>query len=297
MPLIAQFAPQYPGAIVVPAHASNVYQPQNHGGVPNKPRGIVLHTPEERADNIEVTPYYFQNAGLEASTHYYSDSDGDIFQMVPEDCAAIANGLKGKPLPSWAVPGTSLNWQTLSIEIEGYAHSIHETMPVGGPQFTALAKWIRHRAAAYGIPLDREHIIGHYQVADNRSDPGAKFPWAALMAALQEDDMWEPCEERSPFFDQPKNQTVGPSNQQFNLYGDFPNLGKFKAVRVEATIDPTFTGALILKQGDGKYAGAADSRQARVVADLYPRSDGVAPYAVLTSAIKWRSLRALAVLR
>jgi N-acetyl-anhydromuramyl-L-alanine amidase AmpD len=189
MPLIDTFAPQYPGAIVVPCNASNCYQPQNHGGVPNKPRGIVLHTPEERADNIEVTPYYFQNAGLDASTHYYLDNDGDWYQMVPESFGAIANGLNGKPLPSWALANTSLNWQTLSVEIEGYAHSIHETMPVGGVQFNSLAAWITHRAQAHGIPLDREHIVGHYQVADNRSDPGAKFPWAALMVALQEDAM------------------------------------------------------------------------------------------------------------
>ena len=187
------FIPDYPGSIVVPAHSSNwrTYA--------NVPKGFVLHTPEEAADNNEVTPYYFQTANLFASTHYYADNDGDIYQMVQEKWSPMANGVLGKPYPKWADPNVNLNSQTLNIEIEGRAATIGQTMPVGGVQFDALVKWIKHRGAAYGIPLDREHIIGHYQVANNRSDPGATFPWEALIAALQEEDdmaerVW--CAER-----------------------------------------------------------------------------------------------------
>lgn len=174
----------YPGAIWIPAH------PTNWRTYPNTPQGWVLHTPEEAADNNEVTPYYFQTPNLSASTHYYLDNDGDVYQMVPEKYSPIANGVKGKPYPSWANPNINLNSQSLNVEIEGRAASIGQTMPVGGVQFNALVKLIKHRCAAYGIPLDREHIIGHYQVSNDRSDPGATFPWAALMAEL-EDDMAE----------------------------------------------------------------------------------------------------------
>ena len=160
------FLPDYPGAIVVPAH------PTNWRTYANVPKGFVLHTPEEPADNNETTPYYFQNPNLSASTHYYLDNDGDWYQMVQEKFSPIANGLKGKPCPSWANPAVNLNSQTLNIEMEGYAAGIAQTFIVGGPQFNSLVKWLRHRGAAYSIPLDREHIIGHYEVADNRSDPG-----------------------------------------------------------------------------------------------------------------------------
>lgn len=193
---LVSFTADYPGAIVVPAHFSNWRK------YPNTPKGFVLHTPEEDADNIEVTPYYFQTPNLDASTHYYGDSDGDIYQMVEERWSPIANGVIGKPWPKWADPSYNLNSQTLNIEIEGRAATIGQTMPVGGPQFNALVRWIKHRATKYGIPLDRDHVIGHYQVANNRSDPGATFPWAALMAALQEDDMaaiqmvWNPDFQR-----------------------------------------------------------------------------------------------------
>ena len=189
-----RFTPDYPGAEVVPAHVSNWRL------LPNRPKGFVLHTPEEPADQQESTPVWFSQAhpGSEGSTHYYLDNDGDVYQMVQEKWSPIANGVLGKPYPSWANPNISLNGQSLNVEIEGYAGNIHNSMPVGGVQFQSLVKLIKHRCAAYGIPTDREHIIGHYQVASNRTDPGARFPWVELIAALQEEDdvaiecVWNP---------------------------------------------------------------------------------------------------------
>ena len=35
-----------------------------------------------------------------------------------------------------------------------------------------MVGWIKDCATRHGIPIDRAHVIGHYQVADNRSDPG-----------------------------------------------------------------------------------------------------------------------------
>ena len=170
----------YPGTThVVPAHPSNYYPQSGHNGIPNRPRALVLHTPEEGADDNEVTPRYFSQQNFnedgsprQASTHYYADSDGDWYQLVPELCAAIANGLKGKPMPAWADPNTSLNWQTLSVEMEGYAATIHKTMPRGGAQWNAVVRWVADRCATHSIPLDRAHVIGHYEVANNRTDPG-----------------------------------------------------------------------------------------------------------------------------
>lgn len=181
------FAADYQGAIVYPAHPSNYYLPQNHNNIPNRPRAWVLHTPEEPSDDNETTPAFFAGPNRQASTHYYLDSDGDVFQLVPESCGAIANGLRGRPPPSWADLSTSLNWQTLSVEIEGFASSIHETMPIEGVQYMALLRLIRDRAARWNIPLDREHIIGHYQVASDRTDPGLRFPWDDLMLDLTRD--------------------------------------------------------------------------------------------------------------
>jgi len=179
----------YRHALIWPAHANNFYRPENRPNrQPNQPRGWVLHTPEEPVDGYPGTPNWFANPSANASTHYYVHGNGDVYQMVPESCAAIANGVLGKPYPKWADPNHSLNWQSLNVEIEGYAHNIHQTLEVGGPQWKGLVRLLSDRALAYGIPLDREHIIGHYQVASNRTDPGPLFPWDALIRDLQEEE-------------------------------------------------------------------------------------------------------------
>lgn len=178
----------YPGAIWVPAH------PNNYGGygVGNTPRALVLHTPEEAADNDEVTPRWFQNPAAGGSTHYYADNDGDLYQMVRDYDCPWANGNQGgvnrtwkgvrDAWPPWAQVGVSLNCQTLSIEIEGRAASIGDTLT--DAQFMTVVAWCRFKAQQYAIPIDRDHIIGHFEVSTDRTDPGAGFPWARLMAAL-----------------------------------------------------------------------------------------------------------------
>lgn len=182
------FQPDYPGAIVVPAHADNF---GGYGRL-NVPRAWVLHTPEEPADDYESTPDWFANPQAQASTHYYVDNDGDVYQMVSEQDCPWANGNRGgvnrtwkgikDAWPPWAEVGVSLNCQTLSVEIEGRAASIGDTLT--DVQFDALVRLIKHRGNVYGIPYDRDHVIGHFEIATDRTDPGIWFPWTRLMEAL-----------------------------------------------------------------------------------------------------------------
>lgn len=157
----------YPGAIV--------FEARNYGfgGKPgrlNQPKGWVIHTPEEPADERPNTPAYFATTDRLASTHYFVSFLGFVYQCVPERSGAYANTVEGKPYPEWADPHTNLNLQTLNVEVEGYAATIGRTM--SAPQAKALADLIRHRSLEYNIPVDRAHIIGHYEVSVNRSDPG-----------------------------------------------------------------------------------------------------------------------------
>lgn len=177
----------YPGAIAFPAHPSNTLGP------PCVPKGIVLHTPEEKADGYPGTPVWFAqpHPGAEGSTHYFVSYHGFMYQCVRESVAAIANGVIGKPYPLWANPGQSLNRQSTNIEIEGYAATIGQTMPRGSGQWKALIDWIVFECRKWNIPCDRAHIIGHYEVSNNRSDPGTLNINAVVQdaqAGLQEDD-------------------------------------------------------------------------------------------------------------
>jgi len=51
-------------------------------------------------------------------------------------------------------------------------------------QINALAELVSGIASRNGIPLDREHIIGHYQITNYKTDPGPAFPWAEFMQKL-----------------------------------------------------------------------------------------------------------------
>ena len=51
-------------------------------------------------------------------------------------------------------------------------------------QINSLANLVSDIASRYGIPLDREHIIGHYQITTYKTDPGPAFPWDDFMSKL-----------------------------------------------------------------------------------------------------------------
>ena len=161
------FKPDIKGAIVVPAHETNILRPVN------EPLVLVLHTPEEPADDYESTPVWFQRPNVGGSTHYYADNDGDLYQLVPERNGAIANGVTtGMRYPIRTNSNISLNYQSLSIEIEGFAISMHRTCRPGSRQWNLVVNWIISRCTRYRIPINRRNVIGHYEVASNRSDPG-----------------------------------------------------------------------------------------------------------------------------
>lgn len=176
--------PDYPGAIDYPAHSTNTLGP------PCQPKGWVLHTPEEKADGDPGTPRWFAafhaNPDQRGSTHYFVSYLGFVFQCVSEANAPIANGVLGKPYPAWANDKVSLNRQSLSVEIEGYAATIRDT--ISPAQTTALLGLLAYGCEKYGIPKDRAHIIGHYEVATNRTDPGT-LNIDALVAELQEEEV------------------------------------------------------------------------------------------------------------
>src|SRR3972149_11462170 len=140
----------YPGAIWWPAHESNTLGP------PCNPKGWVLHTPQEPADDYPGTPYYFAQPNKSASTHYFVSYLGFVWQMVSESVAPIANGvtMPARPYPVWANNQQSLNRQTLSVEIEGYSATIAQTISPG--QRNALLNLLRYGCAKYGIPIDRQ---------------------------------------------------------------------------------------------------------------------------------------------
>jgi N-acetylmuramoyl-L-alanine amidase len=109
------------------------------------------------------------------SSHYLVYEDGRIFQLVDEAKRAWHAG-RG----SWDGE-TDMNSCSIGIEIANGGHDFGlPDYPEGQVQSVmALVKAIMTRHG-----LDRQHVIGHSDLAPSRKpDPGEKFPWQRLADA------------------------------------------------------------------------------------------------------------------
>ncbi|WP_324784987.1 N-acetylmuramoyl-L-alanine amidase [Streptomyces sp. H51] len=155
-------APQavdYPPAEWQPASTSNYT-------VSNRPADhpldyVVIHvTQTTYADALAI----FQNPDKKVSAHYVVRSaDGQVAQCVRE--ADIA----------WHAGNWDYNTRSIGIEHEGW---------VDQPAWFTDALYERSAALTaaictkYGIPKDRAHIIGHYEVpGTDHTDPGPNWDW------------------------------------------------------------------------------------------------------------------------
>jgi len=143
--------PDYPDARFISAYPGHWY---TTGGHPYD--FVVIHDMEGYYLSVIS---YFQLSATQASAHYCINglqdnaSDrpaGDITQMVEEK--------------NWAWHARCWNYYSLGIEHEGF---------VSNPawftieQYLASAKLTRYMCLKYGIPMDRNHIIGHNQWQDS----------------------------------------------------------------------------------------------------------------------------------
>lgn len=139
-------------------------------------RYIVLHDTEISYD---ATLRAFQRPDAKVSAHYVVRSaDGHVAQMVRTKDVA------------WHAGNWYVNAQAIGIEQEGFATE-------GATWFTpemyrSTARLVKHLAARYGIPLDRQHILGHDTVPATvptgvrgmHWDPGPYWDWGHFFALL-----------------------------------------------------------------------------------------------------------------
>jgi hypothetical protein len=191
-----------------PVWGGNINGYRHHSGRMHQVRALVLHTPEEAADRNPQTPKYFGTPGVMRSTHYFAATPGDLIQMVADRDAAwgqgthdgnrVWKGVAGAWAP-WNPRHISNNQLSLGIEIEGHAATIDQT--ITPEQFETVARWIAYKSWQYDIPLDRDHVVGHYELALDKTDPG-KLPIEKLLRRARQlrsgDDLRRPRETPKP---------------------------------------------------------------------------------------------------
>ena len=118
----------------------------------------------------DAHPYFREICGLKVSAHFLVRRDGSVVQFVPVDRRAWHAGAS-----SWR--GRSrCNDFSVGIELEGC-----EEEPFEPAQYESLVSLIQDLRNT--LPI--RDIAAHSDVAPGRkTDPGARFDWARLLAAL-----------------------------------------------------------------------------------------------------------------
>lgn len=123
---------------------------------------------------------WMQNQKSEASAHYLVTKMGRIINLVKDEDTAWHCGIVKKP--KWKLyDGTNPNCYTIGIEHESFGEGLTEE------QYQATLWLHRQLISKWGIPVDRNHIIGHYMIDSiNRPNcPGKNFPWDRLINDLR----------------------------------------------------------------------------------------------------------------
>lgn len=123
------------------------------------------------------------------SAHYVISEEGEIIQLVEEDCIAWHAG------QSYWAGRTHLNRCSIGIELVNPGHGPNYR-PFSKAQMEALVELSQDIQARYPIPL--HHILAHSDIAPQRKqDPGELFDWDFLAdhgLGIAPRSLDEPCE-------------------------------------------------------------------------------------------------------
>src|SRR2546427_11461949 len=165
--------PDYPGATWIAANPANYSYANRPHDYPVQL--IVIHDIEGSAGSAIQR---FQDPTAEASAHYVVSDAGQIWQMVHEHDIA------------WHAGNWDYNTRAIGIEHEGYAYA--QPTWYTPTMYQASAKLAASICSRWGVPMDRNHVIGHAEVpdpnnpglyggADHHTDPGPYWDWSYYM--------------------------------------------------------------------------------------------------------------------
>ncbi|MCX5399910.1 N-acetylmuramoyl-L-alanine amidase [Streptomyces sp. NBC_00102] len=121
---------------------------------------VVVHvTQGSLASAVRV----FQDPAHLAAAHYVVGKDGSVIQMIRELDVAYHAGNR------------SYNERSVGIEHEGF---VDRPKDFTTAMYASSARLTASVCGRYGIPVDREHIIGHVEVpGTDHTDPGPYWDW------------------------------------------------------------------------------------------------------------------------
>ncbi|MDQ0987206.1 N-acetylmuramoyl-L-alanine amidase [Streptomyces sp. V2I9] len=156
----------YPGATWVAASDANWRRADRPADFPVD-RVIIHVTQGSFASAVKV----FQDPAHQAATHYIVGQDGRVVQMIRELDVAYQAGNR------------AYNERAVGIEHEGF---VDRPKDLTKEMYASSARLTASICARHGIPVDREHIIGHVEVpGTDHTDPGPHWDWDRYMELVR----------------------------------------------------------------------------------------------------------------
>jgi len=142
------------------------------------PIAIVIHIME---GTIGGTDSWFGSPKSQVSAHYGVGTNGEVHRYVLETNVAWHAGRVNNP--TWKLIKTggngyviNPNLYTVGIEHEGDEHSEWTD-----EMYASSSSLIADISQRWGIPLDRDHIIGHHEIYSIKACPGQKVDFDHLI--------------------------------------------------------------------------------------------------------------------
>lgn len=120
------------------------------------PEIIVIHVGD---GSMEGAYSWFNNPSSQASSHYMTARNGEIWKFVDVANIAWHAGGVANPTSPMINPHINPNFYSVGIEHEGFSGQTWTN-----EMYEATAELIAYLCQNLSIPLDRRHVIGHYEI-------------------------------------------------------------------------------------------------------------------------------------
>lgn len=153
----------------------------------NDPKAVVIHATEGR---LKGALAHLRDPESQVSVHYVVDRDGTVYQLVPERIAAyhVSPWDRLPSCPAFLCGDSHPENHSIGIEMvnavevpPNWPEPIYEDFQMAfgwrwwedypQVQRDTLKRLVEDIASRWGIPVDPEHVIGHYRI-NHGSDPG-----------------------------------------------------------------------------------------------------------------------------
>ena len=208
----------------------------NHSGRNGyQPKAVVIHIME---GTLEGTDSWFAKTSSKVSAHYGVGKNGEIHQYVPETQAAWHAGRVARPAWKGLIPAGGGKWINPNFYTIGVEHEGNEQSEWTDAMYAASAALVRDICGRYGLPLDRNHVIGHHEIYAEKTCPGFKVDLNKIIALAAGDDApppppHEPAKTPSP--------GTAATKSRLNIRSK-PNMGVAPVATVPAGIALAYDG-------------------------------------------------------